>query len=95
MHFKKLNLLVILLFCLGLEANGQKSTNVYSCRHLPSAELPSFKTDTINIEKFGAKANGFTLNTQNINAAINTYSETGGGVVLIPPGFWFTGPIVS
>lgn len=94
MHLKELNLLAILLFCLCLEANGQKNTAVYCWHHLPTAELPSFKTDTFSIEKFGAKANGFTLNTQSINAAINTCSEYGGGVVLIPAGFWLTGPVV-
>ncbi|WEA02367.1 glycoside hydrolase family 28 protein [Mucilaginibacter sp. SJ] len=94
MHFKKLNLLAILLFSLGLEANGQKSKTVYSWQHLPGAELPSFKTDTFNIEKFGAKPNGFTLNTQSINDAVSACNKNGGGVVLIPPGFWLTGPIV-
>jgi polygalacturonase len=94
MHFKKLNFLAILLLCLGLEAKGQKSTTVYSWQNLPGAELPSFKADTFNIEKFGAEAGKFTINTQSINAAINTCSNHGGGVVFIPPGFWLTGPIV-
>lgn len=94
MHFKKLNLLAILLLCLGLEAKGQKRTPAYSWQNLPGAELPSFKADTFNIEKFGAEAGKFTNNTQSINTAINECSKHGGGVVFIPPGFWLTGPIV-
>jgi polygalacturonase len=54
---------------------------------------PVFKKDTFNIIKFGAKADGVTLNTKAINDAIDACSKKGGGVVLIPSGFWITGPI--
>jgi len=69
-------------------------TTTYSWSNLPKAELPSFKADTFNIIKYGAKADGLSLNTQSINAAIIDCSTKGGGVVLIPPGIWITGPIV-
>ena len=75
----------------SLSANAQ--TTSYSWDHLPEIEQPSFKTDTFNIIKFGALANGFTLNTKQINQAIVTCSQKGGGVVLIPAGYWLTGPI--
>ncbi len=54
---------------------------------------PVFKKDTFNILKFGAKADGVTLNTKAINGAIDACNKKGGGVVLVPPGFWVTGPI--
>lgn len=54
----------------------------------------SFKNDTISIVKFGAVADGLTLNTQSINKAIDACSKMGGGVVLIPEGMWMTGPVV-
>ncbi|MES2279046.1 MAG: glycoside hydrolase family 28 protein [Bacteroidota bacterium] len=66
----------------------------YSWDNLPKVERPTFKADTFNIINFGARADGLTLNTESINKAISTCSEKGGGVVLIPPGLWITGPVV-
>jgi polygalacturonase len=69
-------------------------TREYSWDNLPKVSQPTFKEDTFNINKYGAVADGITLNTESINAAINDCSSKGGGVVLIPQGFWMTGPIV-
>jgi polygalacturonase len=66
----------------------------YSWQHLPQVSKPVFKKDTINILKYGAKADGITLNTISINKAIAACSAKGGGVVLIPQGLWLTGPLV-
>jgi polygalacturonase len=55
---------------------------------------PVFKKDTFNIVKFGAKNDGITLNTKSINNAIDACNKKGGGVVVVPGGFWLTGPIV-
>lgn len=60
---------------------------------LPKVQQPVFKNDTFNITKFGAKADGVTLNTKSINDAITACNKKGGGVVLIPAGFWLTGPV--
>lgn len=56
--------------------------------------VPKFKKDTFNIVKFGAKADGLFLNTKAINDAVSACSKNGGGVVLVPNGFWLTGPLV-
>jgi len=56
--------------------------------------VPKFKKDTFNIVKFGAKADGLFLNTKAINDAVSACSKSGGGVVLVPNGFWLTGPVV-
>ncbi|HEV9038565.1 MAG TPA: glycosyl hydrolase family 28 protein [Puia sp.] len=61
---------------------------------LPAVARPHFKTDTFNIGKYGAISDGITLNTKAINEAIDACSKKGGGVVLVPGGFWLTGPIV-
>ena len=61
---------------------------------LPKVQQTRFKADTFNIVKYGAKADGQTLNTESINSAIDDCSKKGGGVVLIPNGLWLTGPIV-
>jgi len=66
----------------------------YSWDHLPVVERPVFKKDTFSIVKYGAVADGITLNTGAINAAIVDCNRKGGGVVLVPPGLWLTGPIV-
>ena len=55
---------------------------------------PVFKKDSFNILKFGAKADGLALNTASINRAIDECSKKGGGVVVVPAGFWLTGPVV-
>jgi len=59
----------------------------------PVIQKTSFKKDSVYITKFGAKADGVTLNTKSINDAINTISKKGGGVVVIPSGLWLSGPI--
>ncbi|MDE3234755.1 MAG: glycoside hydrolase family 28 protein [Bacteroidota bacterium] len=61
---------------------------------LPVIVQPGFKKDTFNIKQFGAVADGSTLNTKAINTAIETCSKKGGGVILVPGGFWLTGPII-
>lgn len=60
---------------------------------MPEVQVPSFKADTFNIVDFGAVPNDHSLVTDAINTAIKKCSEAGGGVVLIPPGLWMTGPI--
>ena len=60
---------------------------------LPVIQQVKFKKDTTSIISFGAKGDGITLNTSNINKAIANVSQKGGGVVLIPSGLWLTGPI--
>lgn len=55
---------------------------------------PTFKKDTFNVTKFGAVADGVTLNTTAIQKTIDACSAKGGGVVLVPGGFWLTAPIV-
>ena len=61
---------------------------------LPKIYAPVFKKDTFNILRYGAKADGLTLNTKAINQAIELCSQSGGGVVLIPRGLWLTAGIV-
>jgi polygalacturonase len=66
------------------QANAQKSVVV---------EKTKFKKDTSSIVKYGAVADGLTLNTISINNAITACSQKGGGVVKVPAGLWLTGPI--
>ncbi|TKC06734.1 glycoside hydrolase family 28 protein [Pedobacter polaris] len=83
-----------LIFFASLVANAQtKAKQPYSWSNLPVIAKTSFKTDTFNIVKFGAKNDGITLNTKAINDAIIACNKKGGGVVVVPKGMWLTGPI--
>jgi polygalacturonase len=59
----------------------------------PVIQQTSFRKDTLNITKFGAVADGITLNTKAIQATIDACNKKGGGVVVVPAGLWMTAPI--
>ena len=59
---------------------------------LPVVLQTSFKKDTFNLAKYGAVADGQTLNTEAFRKAIDACA-VGGGTVLVPRGLWLTGPI--
>src|ERR1700722_14748174 len=73
---------------------GPAVSGDYSWSNLPVIHQPVFKKDTFSIVRYGAVADGMTLNTKAINAAIDACNSRGGGVVLVPAGLWSTGPIV-
>ncbi len=56
-------------------------------------ELPVFKNDKYNILDFGAKSSLEFNNKEFIQAAIDYCSNNGGGMVIIPNGFFLSGPI--
>jgi len=60
---------------------------------LPKIMEVSFKKDTFNIVKYGAKPDGITLNSKAITSAIDACHQSGGGTVLIPKGLWISGPL--
>ena len=82
---KTFSVLLVLLVHTTLLAQSAKK---------PVIQTTSFKKDTFNILKYGAIADGYTLNTKSINNAIDACSKAGGGVVLVPTGLWVTGPVV-
>jgi DNA sulfur modification protein DndE len=61
---------------------------------LPHIMEVSFPKDTFNIKDFGAKPDGITLNSKAVQQAIDSCSNVGGGTVLIPDGYWLSGPLV-
>ena len=61
---------------------------------LPKVAEPKFKAATFNITRYGAKPDGYTLNTKAVQKAIDECSAKGGGTVQVPGGLWLTGPIV-
>lgn len=94
-HTRKIFLKASTLFllCSVQSTQAQTATSPYHWDNLPEVLQPQFPRDTINIQHFGAKGDARTLNTKSINDAILTASRQGGGVVLIPAGYWMSGPI--
>jgi polygalacturonase len=93
MFYKKLGLQIALAAFCTWNVNAQNTAS-YSWNNLPKIQQPVFKKDTVRITSFGAVPDGHTLNTKAINEAISTISQKGGGVVLVSPGLWITGPVV-
>ena len=56
-------------------------------------ERPTFSDREYNILDFGAKSDGIFNNRKAIQTAIDTCSKNGGGKVVIPNGYFYTGPI--
>lgn len=61
---------------------------------LPRIMEVAFRKDTFNIEKYGARGDGLTSNTDAIRRAVEACHAAGGGTVFIPRGLWLTGPVV-
>ncbi|MBF9255050.1 glycoside hydrolase family 28 protein [Pontibacter sp. 172403-2] len=61
---------------------------------MPRVQEPTFANNSVSIVDFGAKGDGITKNTEAFAKAINAVAAKGGGMVVVPPGIWLTGPIV-
>ena len=69
--------LILWVVFTGFFAQGQMGPIPFTVKQA------SFKRDSFYITKFGAKADGVTLNTASINNAITAASQRGGGVVVV------------
>ena len=52
-----------------------------------------YANDALNIRDFGAVGDGKTLDTDAINKTIASSAETGGGIVVFPPGTYLSGTV--
>lgn len=84
---------ILWTLCMPFNSQAQPAESPYSWSNLPEIQQPVFHPDTLDIRTFGAIGDGHTLNTQSINNAIAASSQNNGGVVLIPEGYWLSGPI--
>jgi polygalacturonase len=82
-----------LIISVPILALAQANKKPYTFNNLPVVAKTSFRKDTFNIVNYGAKSDGVTLATKNINDAIIACNKKGGGVVVVPKGLWITGPI--
>ncbi|MFZ2189009.1 MAG: glycoside hydrolase family 28 protein [Candidatus Moraniibacteriota bacterium] len=96
----------ILIVALGIFLGTLLGQKIYSRFHPissafpqdPPFEMPAFPElkfpeKKCNIENFGAKNDGKTLNTTAFEAAITECANSGGGSVVVPNGTWLTGAI--
>ncbi len=60
---------------------------------MPDIPVPTFPDQQVSIAGYGAVADGHTMNTKAFADAIAECVKRGGGMVVVPPGTWLTGPI--
>lgn len=58
----------------------------------PDVQLPEIPKNTVTLADFGS-GDGQTLNTVAFEKALTALTKKGGGMLLVPPGIWLTGPI--
>lgn len=61
---------------------------------MPRVQKPVFPEYKVDITDFGAVGNGEQLNSEAFAKAIDEVNSKGGGMVNVPAGVWYTGPIV-
>ena len=97
-----LNFLLIIIIVLFIEDKAlaqqkiQDEVNNYLSGlpfKMEKIKVPTFPDKTFNIKDFGAVGDGHIKNTDAFRKAIEACSKAGGGIVIIPPGSWLTGPI--
>lgn len=60
---------------------------------MPRVQRPVFPNNEVSIADFGGVSDGVTLNTEAFAKAMDALSSKGGGVLNVPSGVWYTGPI--
>ncbi|MHC1702962.1 MAG: glycoside hydrolase family 28 protein [Tenuifilaceae bacterium] len=101
MKINKLKIYVALLLGFSLfsceNKNIKESQYSYLYRNLPFEmpvlTPPVFPDNQVSIIDFGGVPDGLTLNTEAFSKAIESLTQKGGGIINIPAGVWFTGPI--
>jgi polygalacturonase len=87
-HRPKLSLLMPVIFFAVFSYFPANAADVS-----PNVATPVIPQTIVNLADFGAVGDGVTLNTDAFAKAIDSLSKQGGGELIVPPGFWLTGPI--
>ena len=64
-----------------------------ACQNEECIPLPKIPSYTVCLTDFGGIGDGVFLNSDVFSQALAHLSERGGGVLTVPAGIWFTGPI--
>ena len=99
-HFQLVFIAVLaaLLSCSGTEKQEKIRYNKIKITgeipfDMPEITEPVFPDAVFNVLDFGAVNDGKTKNTEAFASAIKACNRAGGGMVLVPSGKWFTGPV--
>jgi DNA sulfur modification protein DndE len=102
-HTKKRSsafLLFAIIYLSGFDLPAQNITQSEADSYLKNLPfemkpviLPVFPEKYFDITKYGAVPDGLTKNTEAIQNAIDDCAAGGGGYVIVPSGYWLTGPI--
>jgi polygalacturonase len=95
---KKIGKLIVILVFVFVSCNLDAKPNyVQYYQNLPFSmakiESPLFRKNIISVSDFGGLGDGYTINTDAFKKAIDALSKKGGGLLEVPSGVWFTGPI--
>ena len=91
MKIKRLLVIALLTFPLAVNA-GFDIKGLTWAKDVGARSEPQGKK-RFNVASFGAIADGTTMNTKAIQAAIDACSKTGGGIVTFAPGSYLTGSL--
>ena len=98
--FRKKGLLLVVLLlsalsCVNVSKKKEKGHTPWDkmAEVIKNVKEPVFLDKTYSVVEFGAVPDGTTKNTVAFKKAINTCSDNGGGIVLVPKGKYLTGPI--
>lgn len=61
---------------------------------MPVLQRPEFPDTSVSLLDYNGVGDGKTLNTEAFAKAMEALEEKGGGVLVVPSGIWFTGPII-
>ena len=88
--------LALLISCSSIGNESYKYDYLYKDIpfEMPKIHPPVFPDNKICITETGGVGDGMTLNTDAFAKAIDALAKKGGGVLIVPQGVWFTGPIV-
>lgn len=89
-------LLLVLFFVMTHSAVAQNQFDYLYAGlpfEMPLLTAPKFPNYKVDITDFGGRGDGTHLNTEAFKKAIDALTAKGGGMLVVPAGIWFTGPI--
>lgn len=85
----KKTIISLLILALPLMASASSIGEFY----MPAVARPAIPANIVKLTDFGAKGDGTELCTEAFAQAMKALSAKGGGILEVPAGIWFTGPI--
>ncbi len=85
---KLLRMLLVAIVCAM-----SRPTRAETPPRLPEVALPVFPAHRVNLADYGGVGDGRSLNTAAFARALKALADQGGGELIVPAGFWLTGPI--